>query len=288
MRLSAVGSNTLFIYKPLLVPEIYELLQSGEINVALGLTQGDIACGVLAGYVAGYTFHLSSLFIAPDFRGRGGANLLMKGLQDAMPSEVREIQAHYCITNSDHKLLQGFLEHFGFIHLEPEEPIYRISLSEISSAPFFLDKENSDRLLPFRDIPPHVLKEVGQRLALNGEQPFDRPLHLHNFDQDVSVGLLRQGELEGFLVVDHSCGGHLTLSYLQTANPTVLPSLLRSAFRRASKKYSLNETLYCQCINQSSLDLITALLPNCEQVSRIAVLPLRHDTDYQISIWLDS
>ena len=274
MKLSAIGSATLPIYETLLVPEVFQLLRSGELQVALGLVDGDTACGALAGYLTGDAFHLTSLFVAPGFRGRGGGRLLIKGLCDALPHSVSEIQVRYCVTRPDHKELEAFLDHIGFTHLEIPTPVYRASLAEISTLPFFSGKEAQTGPIPFREIPTYTIKAAGRRLAATAPLPFDQPLHLHQLDDDVSIGLLRNGELVSFAVADHSFGGCLTLSYLHSASPTDLPILLRAMFQRAAKKYPPEEIFYFQPTVPASAALVPVLLPDSDTVSRLAVLPV--------------
>ena len=273
MKLSAIGSATLPVYETLLVPEVFQLLQSGEIQVALGLVDGNTACGALAGYVSGGAFHLASLFVAPDFRGQGGGRLLLKGLCAALPPSVEEVQVRYCVTTSEHELLQGFLNHLGFTHLETPSPVHRASLAEITAAPFFAHKAKPQGPIPFRDIPAYAVKAAGRRLAVAGPIPFDQPLHLHQLDGDASVGLLHNGELTSFAVVDHSFGGSPTLSYLYSSAPTDPPLLLRAALQNAVEKYPPEEFFYFQPTTATSAAMVTTLLPECEVVSRLAVLP---------------
>lgn len=279
MKLSAIGSATLPVYETLLLPEVFQLLQSGELQVALGLVEGNTACGALSGYVSGGAFHLTSLFVAPGFRGRGGGRMLLEGLCAALPPSVVEIQVRYCVTRPDHELLQGFLNHLGFTHLKVTNPVYRSSLSEVTAAPFFAHGGKGKGAIPFCELPPHAIKEAGQRLAAVGPIPFDQPLHLHQLDSDVSMGLLRNGEIASFAVVDHSFGGALTLSYLQASALADPPILLRAIFERAAKKYPQEEFFYFQTIGPASAALVCGLLPSCDVISRQAVLLVHDFTD---------
>ncbi|MCD7739124.1 MAG: GNAT family N-acetyltransferase [Lachnospiraceae bacterium] len=270
MNLSCISSKTLPVYQTLLLPESYELLTEGVIQVAIGLTEEDAACGALAGYVGNNAFHITSLFVAPTCRGKGGGRMLVEGLMKALPPEITEVGASFIITEQDHEKLQDFLEHMGFRSVAVPEPVYRIRLDELSGLSFFKDsggKGGKGGVLSFRQIPEFAIREAGNELAATGELPFEKPLHQLELDPDLSVGIFRDEKLSSFLVFDHSFGGALTLAYASTQAPADLPALLRTAFHRAVELYPSEEPVFIQSVTETSDRLISALLEDRPPVS---------------------
>ena len=68
-------------FEPLLLPQVAEALRNGEPVTVMGIAKEGVACGALAGYIAGDCFHVASLYVAPDYRRQGGARRMIRELE---------------------------------------------------------------------------------------------------------------------------------------------------------------------------------------------------------------
>lgn len=64
------------VFRPLLLPETARALAAGEPVSALALMEGDLALGVLAGYLEDGIFRITSLYVSPHYRRCGGGRML--------------------------------------------------------------------------------------------------------------------------------------------------------------------------------------------------------------------
>ena len=116
MKLGYTTSEHLPHFASLMLPEAVQALERGEPLVALGLTEQTVACGALAGYLEGSRFQIISLFVAPDYRRRGGGRLLVETLLELLADngQAAGVELSYTDTAPDHQSLAPFLEALGF------------------------------------------------------------------------------------------------------------------------------------------------------------------------------
>ena len=130
------------VFRTLLLPETADALAAGEAVTALGLTENGLALGAAAGYLTGDRFHVSSLYVAPAFRRRGGGALLLDTLQVLAVPYSGGLECAFTVTQPDHQTLIPFLEREGFFpEALADAALYRTTLGEIAQVPFFAGAE---------------------------------------------------------------------------------------------------------------------------------------------------
>lgn len=273
MKLGYITSEHLPHFASLMLPEAVQALERGEPLVALGLTEQTVACGALAGYLEGSRFQIISLFVAPDYRRRGGGRLLVETLLELLADngQAAGVELSYTDTAPDHKSLAPFLETLGFCQENDRgENIFLTTLGQVQQSPFFAGGRAAPAdILPFCKIPDICLTMAGKQALLEGAPVPEVPLSDASLDREVSHALFRDKAVQAFVAFDHSCCGHLTLccAWSGSAGSAALPALLRAAFCRAVEAYPLETEIALQTVNQASARLAAALLPDAVPLS---------------------
>ena len=274
MEIGVLPSEGPGVFRTLLLPEAAQALERGEPLTALGLTEGGLAVGAAAGYLAGKRFCLISLYVAPAFRRKGGGRMLVEELARLCRGRADTMSVDFTATRPDHETLSPFLERMGFMREEDlGEAIYLIPLGQAARSAFFAGR-GVERGTPFSRLSRDVLS-AGERAALASGAPIppgglSSPL----VDRDVSVAFVQDEVIQAYVACDTGWEGGITLSavWSQSRDAMVLPGLLRSALFRAAEKYPKDTALVLQTVNQRSAALALSLLPEARPISHSYLL----------------
>ena len=266
------------VFRTLILPETADALAAGEPVTALALTEGDVAAGVLAGYLEGEHFAISSLYISPDYRRRGGGRLLMEQLEKILSGHVRSVQVNMTMSTPEAASLIPFLEKLGFYRETREEldsSLYLITLGEILKESFFASGKRGGGT-PLAEISDAALS-LAEKRALAEQDPLPPGgLRGELVDREVSVALERDGRVEAYAVIDRSWPGGLTLSAVWSGsrNPIVVPRLLRALALRTGEKYPPDTPVMIAAVSGVSDQLLRTLLPSAQEISRTYIKSL--------------
>ncbi len=257
------------VFRSLLLPETADALAAGEPLTALALTENGVALGAAAGYLEGGRFLVSSLYVSPDHRRRGGGRLLVETLSQLAAPYAGAMGLRYTSTREEHETLPPFLTAMGFRE-EPDngENIFLTTLGTVADTPFFSGAGKKFGT-PLSELSAGALSLL-EKAALVSDAPLpEGGVTAAGVDRDVSVAAFEGSEPKSFVLLDHSFPGALTLSaaWSGTKDPTVLPALLRSAMARALEKYPPETPLVTQAIGSSSAKLVRTLLVGSKPIS---------------------
>lgn len=116
---------------------------SGGNIVKLGVIEDDTACGAAAFFIKGSVAELISLYVAPDFRRRGAASMLLRTFEEQLRGTGIDLML--ASTLPTEQGLGKLLDRGGFVQLEGSD-VYSFSFSEIKDLPALkkqlLDTEN--------------------------------------------------------------------------------------------------------------------------------------------------
>lgn len=280
METTIVDSGNLNYFKSFLLPDPINLLEAHKPIFALGLIDNGIACGALAGGPSGNSFQLTSLFVAPEYRGKGGASLLLQTLISCMSGqkELYEITAEFTVFNDDHILLENFLKHHNFVFEQDEETIYSVSLSSLAQNSFFSKSSVTDDIHTFSELPPACIRELDHNMRAREGAPLSVPLEKADLDRELSVAILDGAHIDSFIIFDRSFAGMLTLAYAESGKKggsSAFSSMLRTAYQNALKKYPPSTNIIIHTVNALSVALVKKLALESKTVSKSARLRIK-------------
>ncbi len=260
-------------FEPLLLPQAVEALQRGEPLTVMGIMQEDTACGALAGYVSDGCFHLISLYVAPDYRRQGGARRMLRELETLLRDEptIGAVDIEFTTAEPDNETLLPFLEALQFM---PEDDggknIYTFTLGQLKTVkqPKAVN-EKDGRVRAFSQLSEDLLRAAQKRsVALGTPQP-EQTLTSPQLERELSYAVVKNGRIEAYAAVDHSCCGALTLCALWVGdtNRMLLNTLLKTVIARAQETYSPQTMVAMQTVNDQSLRLLQRLAPDARKVS---------------------
>lgn len=265
MKLGCLPLGEPGAFRSLLLPETADALAAEEPLTALALTEGELAVGAAAGCLEFGRFLITSLYVAPAYRRRGGGRLLVETLKTLCAPYVGALEFRFTATQEEHDTLPPFLTALGFAE-EPDngENIYLTTLERAAASPFF---SGAGKGTPLSALSRGQLSLM-EKAAHAAGAPWPEG-GVSKLDAEVSVAVLDGSEPRAFVVFDHSFPGALTLAAAWSADrdPTVLPALLRSAVALAKEKYPPETAVAVQAVNPASAALVRALLPDARPVS---------------------
>lgn len=257
------------VFRSLLLPETADALAAGEPVTALALTENGLALGAAAGYLASGRFQISSLYVSPDHRRRGGGRLLVETLAQLAAPYAGGMELHFTSTREEHETLPPFLTAMGFLEeSDGGENIFLTTLGAVADTPFFSGAGKSFGT-PLSELNPGALSLVEKAALAVGAPLPEGGLSAANVDRDSSVAAFEGSEPKAYVVLERLPSGGLNLSaaWSGTKAPTVLPQLLRAAMARAREKYPPETTLTVQATGGASAKLIKALLAGAKPIS---------------------
>lgn len=265
MRVGYVAPEDIDVYQPLLLPGIFNAIKKGEDVVTLALMLDDVAIGALAGTVINNRFCIASLYVAPEYRRRGGAELLMKKLVRISEKKVNGLTLNFTTTLEEHYTLVPFLEAVGFKkESENGKVIYMTTVEQAAKVSLFT-KEEKQIGIPFSELDDRILSSTTKIAKCNYAQLPDGGLTAETVDKDLSFATIKDNRLDAYIVVDKSWAQGLTLSAIRpdVSHPTRLIGLLRSVINRMSRKYPPETKLMIQSVKNQEDALFLALFPDC-------------------------
>lgn len=279
MEVTIIDKGNIHFFKSLLIPEAVQMLIEGKPLFALGLIDNGVACGALAGGPYENVFTILSLFVAPDYRRKGGAALLLQTLEDLTLriDELYEIRAAFSVISEEHRLIEGFLKSSGFTFERENESIKEIRLGALKDIPFFSVRSVETEVEKLSALPKSLLRELDRSMRAGDGAPLPVPLDHAEFEPDLSLCVLSGGHIDSFVLFDHSSCGLLTLAYAFSGTKrgtAVFSSMLKAAFHNAQEKYSDDTRIIIHTVTPLSEALVEKLAGG-EQISRSAFLRIR-------------
>ena len=272
MEIGVLTREVLPVFSTLLLPEAAAQLEADEPPLALGLTEDNLACGALAGRMEGDLFAVTSLFVAPDYRRRGGGTMLLRALADVLRADggVFGVSIAFNCTLPEHETLCAFLAARGFAEQDDHgENIYLTTVGEALASPFFASRSAGGAVRRFSELPDAALR-AAERDALRAGAPLPKtPLVSESIDRELSAALVENGGVKALAVFDRSCGClTLACAWSGTAGPAALPKLLRASAARLAEVHAADEPFAVQAVTQEAARLVQALLPGAKPISR--------------------
>ena len=273
MQLGIIADDDMWAFEPLLLPQAVEALHRGEPLTVMGIMQEDTACGALAGYVSDGCFHLISLYVAPDYRRQGGARRMLRELETLLwdEADIGAMEVTFTTAEADNETLLPFLETLQFLQEDDGgKNIYTFTLGQLKAVkqPKAVN-EKDGRVRAFSQLSEDLLRAAQKRsVALGTPQP-EQTLTSPQLERELSYAVVKNGRVEAYAAVDHSCCGALTLCalWIGDTNRMLLNTLLKTVIAQAQETYPSQTRVAMQAVNDQSLRLIRKLAPQARKVS---------------------
>ena len=273
MKVGRIDQTQWPLFAPLLLPIVTKALERGDSVAVLGLTEDDVACGAAAYYMDGSRLEIISFYVAPDYRGRGGATLLLTTLARLArkgPIPAYEIALDFSSTHQEHEELIRFLEHMGYQKRDSHNGNdYYMTLGQMMASPYHK---------PMKTLPKDVvslgrLDDVEQHMLLYHAAQAGTWIPVSSLsdpevEQDVSCAIVKGGAAIAFLLFRYH-GARLTLSCTWEKEHKVehIPQMLRYALGQLSQKYPPETPMAVHAVNGSCEDLVLKLVPDAHPIS---------------------
>lgn len=269
MEIGWIDRETCGIFQTLLLPDAAAALKQGKPLLALGLTEDNVACGAAAGELEGDVFNVTSFYVAPDYRRRGGGTMLIETLRTLLKEHCRSLEISYTVTLPEHQALAPFLTEMGFLcRLDYGETIYGLTLGSLEKNSFFAREQKIPaNVRPFAQISPTLLREVYQAARVREEAYLPVSLTDSALDSTASMAVVEDNAVRSFAAVLSRQPGLLELAWVQSGRPQDMAPMLSAVYAAARRSYPPETLLTVQAVNAASAKLLCAMLPEAAPIS---------------------
>lgn len=227
------------IYRSLLLPEVADALAVGEPITALVVSLDGKAFGAIAGYLENNNFRITSLYVVPEYRRRGGGRLLIETLIRITENKALGIKFRFTTTSKEHETLVHFLDALGFEQkYDKGLGVYLTTVGKLANSNYF--KGCKERIgVPFSDLDKRILISAEKYAKRYHNELPTGGLMSKLIDKDVSFATVQNDKLVSYLIVDHSWSEGLSLCAVcvDKSQPQELYELLRSCIAAMREKY---------------------------------------------------
>lgn len=258
MHITAITPENISFFKNYLLPDIAE---STTPYLKLGLIDHTTACGSIAGWLSHGVLEIVSLYVAPDYRRKGGGTLLFQGLLECNPVVYT---ADILPISQDMQLLPLFFTAMKMHQSESEGTQYAATLEKISQQRLFQNHLTiPESVTPFSQVAPLLQRQITTHLALPGG--------VKDVEQRTSMVWLSGAKVNGYLILvkedDVDC---ITLSmlYMEPKLNLYLPQLLQASLASLMEHYPPETLLLVQPAGDASLALMRALLGDLTPINQ--------------------
>lgn len=280
MEIGYINSAQLQFFSNLLLPQTVEAMENGEPITALGVVKDSIACGALAGYLTEGKFYIDSLYVAPDYRRKGGGRMLIEQITKLLEDEVlvNGLEIHYTVTEEEHETITPFLQAMMFEKKEDEGlNIYTFTLEQAAtSALATKEGKQASNVLPFGQISDSMLCTAQKEASVHDVPLPELSLDSPELERELSHAIVKDGKVKAFVVFDHSCCGLPTLccAWSGEIGASAMIILLRAAFKRATQLYGMETRMAVQAVTPEAAALVQNLVPGAVPISYSYYLPM--------------
>ena len=266
-----IDNSNFQLFRSFLLPEVIAAFENDEPVAALGWVVSDVAAGAIAGYAQGDTFIISSFYVAPAYRKRGGGGQLFDALSDIVFGEISQLRIGFSVLLPEHEELERFLKERGFTDLtDDENSMFRTSLSAMLGNTMLKSVPESPKVISLSEADDYLLRKEQKRAMVDCD-----PIPLGGFSassvrKDLSAVYIEKNEVTGYVIVEDSDNGTLSVSSaLNRGSMKSFPLMLKKVLENLKANCSEDTILTIPVISSVSAGIVRKLDPNAKQVYRL-------------------
>lgn len=266
----SVDKDNIFAFKTLLLPGVANAICEDEPVTALGLVDRGVAVGAMAGYADGDTFVLSSFYVAPAYRKRGGGQQLLDELMEVLYGEVSQIRIGFTVTLPEHEELERFLKNRGFEDIvRDSNSMFRISLSALLENKILASVQESSSVISVSETNDFLLRKEMKRAMAAGDPMPEDGFESDLVRKDLSVVYVNDDEILSYLVIESTEENVYVISAaLNRGGMKVFPQVLKKALDNIQNNCSEESIILIPTVNSVSAGLVRKIAPDSVQVYR--------------------
>ncbi|MBO5622325.1 MAG: GNAT family N-acetyltransferase [Butyrivibrio sp.] len=194
-------------FKPFIDPAIYPLLNEDLQLMALGLLEDSRPVGAAIGITDNYNdFNVLSIYVDPQFRRKGGGNMLIQGLEESLefqnsgPAMLSFIEGK----SSDNEAFFKFAEAIGIYEASDFERLYAVPLSSFYESDLFSGKYDSNNIRQISKINVKEDDAFWSKYISTDSTVQSHMLGNLRSNPEFSFVFTQKGEVLGYLLLGYS------------------------------------------------------------------------------------
>ena len=272
MKITTITKDNLEYFKNYITAEDEEFINKDLKILPIGLVADELKKGsnIAAGAICirpdDFLLNITSFYVAPEFRGKGGGKFLLDETKRIFGKEYMEFNTEFLIYGKEQEKLANFLEEYGFEYADPENDFYLTTVGDLKNTKLNGKKGSG---IEFSAIDPQILKHATGEADKKGDMTPIGGLTSPRIDKDVSVGIVNNGILESYLVFEKMSEDLLLLSALQSKDksPVGLLHILEKSTALLQMKYPDKQRIIIQSIDEAGEGIIEYLFENINDIS---------------------
>ena len=260
------------VFRDLIRKSVTKQLDKGDKIYIVGLTSGRFAAGACAFEREKQHLNIVSLYVDPEFRGKGGARLLLYALERIAAGLGFWLSASFLAVDEETKLLEGFFHKAGFeLRKDVDYKTYIVTLSECEDADSLRNAKPDPKIKHFHELTDAKLKSYNKQAVSKNANIPEGGLTDEALDRELSVLYEESGRVKGFVAIENIVyrqGIRIAAAYNGSDNPLILMWLLKAALSAALEKYDESTPLVIDVSDDAADRFVRYILPEVEVVSR--------------------
>ena len=272
MKITPITKDNLEYFKNFLSSEDEKFIKEDLKILPLGLVADDAesgensAAGAICLRPDDFMLNITSLFVAPSYRKKGGGRFLLDETKRIFGEKDMEFNTEFLIYGKDEEDLALFLEDYGFVSADPEYDVYITSVGELETTKLNGKKGQG---CAFSKFDTKILNSSEIEAATNGAMLPSKGFISPNIDTEVSAGIINEGTLEAFIIFEKLSEDLLLLSalYARDKSPVTLLHLLEKSTNLLQNTYPDDTRILIQSVDETGENLIESIFENANDIS---------------------
>ena len=272
MQITTITKDNVSFFKNFISAEDEKFIKEDLMILPIGLVADDLESGknTAAGAIClrpdDFLLNITSFYVAPEYRGKGAGKFLLDEVKRIFGEKNMEFNIEFLIYGKEQEEFADFLEHYGFMYADPEYDCYLATVGQLKNTKLYeKEGEGSD----FTSIDTQTFRATENIAEKNDDMVplfgFSSP----RIDRDVSVGIVKDGIMESYVVFETAGKDSLILTTVQVKDksPVILLHMLEKSANLLKQKYTKDAKILIQSIDGAGDNIIAKVFENATNIS---------------------